>query len=145
MLNGNKYPQMSKSNMARKTIIMFCIVLKCLIRHIVHMIRALPVDPNINKMKENVRQMIRFSMLYSSIVRITPKYIFRASYFQSMYFRLLYSKVCISAYFTPKYVFSVTSLVQSFTPHVFICGNANIKITHVCWIKIFNLLVCWSK
>jgi hypothetical protein len=46
------------------------------------MIRALPVDPIINKMKENVRQMIRFSMLYSSIVRITPKYIFRAFYFQ---------------------------------------------------------------
>jgi hypothetical protein len=39
---------MSKSNMARKTIIMFCIVLKCLIRHIVHMIRALPVDPIIS-------------------------------------------------------------------------------------------------
>jgi hypothetical protein len=39
-------------------------VLKCLIRHIVHMIRALPVDPIINKMKENVRQMIRFSVLY---------------------------------------------------------------------------------
>jgi hypothetical protein len=79
MLNGNKYPQMSKSNMARKTIIMFCTVLKCLIRHIVHMIRALPVDPIINKMKENVRQMIRFSMLYSSIVRITPKYVFPAT------------------------------------------------------------------
>ena len=28
---------------------------------------------------ENVRQMIRFSMLYSSIVRITPKYVFPAT------------------------------------------------------------------
>jgi len=51
-----------------------------------------------------------FSMLYSSIVRITLKYVFPDSFLQSMFSRLLNSKVCISGYLTPKYVFPATLL-----------------------------------
>ena len=69
ILYGCKYPQMSKSTMARRITMAFWTVLKCLILAIVQMIRTLPTVPVIYITIDNIRHPTRVPTLYNSVVR----------------------------------------------------------------------------